>query len=277
MQKIFERKLNNGMMLEIVRIISPDECRGKLQPDWVLSFFQHNLPKCWQLYYEDIFAGKVQGVRDYMYAGLADGVPCSRMWFGYSERNGSGNFGNVETLPEYRRRGIMRDLLNQCVSDIRKSGAVFCSCDAAPTAAPAYASAGFQRIFPEGQPPMVFVQPRAGAFSDIVKKAYSSTGNAKIRQGTLSDRFDCDKLLMYAPEVYGKVIPRKDIPMYLSLWQEYVCTGKTRVAVLETETGFCSGYAAWIDGEPYCILHPHFVAYKNDLTETARTIFSSEK
>lgn len=255
--------LRDGSCLEIHKFIFPG-CSDV--PDWGLPFFQMDLPECWRLYYDEVFNDPADDIVNYCYAGVIGGVPCCRMWFGFSRKTGAGNFGNVVTLPEFRRRGIMMELLNELCRDFEESGAFFCSCDAADAAAGAYEKAGFYRIFGEEYPPMALVRSGSGSFSSIIAAAYGNTGNAKIRPGVRSDRFDCDKLLMYAPQVYRKISLPQDVPSYLSLWQEYVRRGMAEVRVLEAESGFCAGFAFKLeDGRSGCVLHPGFKSYEAQL------------
>ena len=43
------------------------------------------------------------------------------------------------------------------------------------------------------------------SFGAVAAEAYRDASGATIRDGVLADRFDCDKLLRYAPEVYRKI------------------------------------------------------------------------
>jgi len=108
MSDIFYRELKDGSRLEIYRFVFPDETDEV--PDWLYPFMIHELPSCWHVYYEQVLSKKHPNCRDFLYAGMVNDVPCSRMWFGYSQKTLSGNFGNVMTLPEFRRRGIMLSL-----------------------------------------------------------------------------------------------------------------------------------------------------------------------
>lgn len=264
-----KRTLRDGGILEIFRFEFPSDC-GNV-PDWLPPLFQQELPEYWHSYYQEIFRKPVDDVISYCIAGIVDGVPCCRMWFAFSGKTGSGNFGNVLTLPQFRRRGIMKELLELLAADFARSGALFCSCDAASAAAPAYEKAGFTRIFPPGEPPMVLMRPGVGNFSELLEKAYGDTSGAIIRPGVFADRFDCDKLLMYAPEIYGKVSMPPEVSSYLSLWYEHAAPGKCTVKVLESRSGFCAGFAfSMTNGRSGIILHPRFSRYEETLfKETA--------
>ena len=258
MSLIAQVRLKDGNLLEVFRFIL--EGVQENLPDWVLPFARPDLPVFWGDYYTDLWNGQHPGCRDYLYAGMIDGIPCGRVWFGYSLKTGSGNFGNVLTVPEYRRRGIMKALLDFCVEDFHRSGALFCSCDAADSAAPAYAAVGFQRIFSPEKHPMAIVSEKFPDFSAIIRKAYSDTSSAFVRNGTFSDRFDCDKLLWYAPEVYGKTACHPLCPDYLRLWT-WAQRNNVPLHVLETVTGFCAGFA--VPG--FAFLHPSFEKYRDAL------------
>lgn len=256
--------LKDGAILDISRFI----IKGRQDdlPEWLLPFAKHDLPPYWGEYYTDLWNGEHENCCDHLYTGSVDGIPCSRMWFGYSLKSRSGNFGNVLTLESFRRRGIMGILLDFCVKDFYESGALFCSCDAAPAAAPAYQAAGFRRIFSETEQPMAIVSRTEKDFASILQKAYGSTEDAFIRKGSFNDRFDCDKLLWYAPEVYGKVQKHELFPDYLQLWS-WAKKHSAPLCVLETSSGFCAGYAVRSSGTPFVFLHPAFERYRQDLSD----------
>lgn len=263
MTKIETRRLRDGATLEITSASQP--FGGDAVPEWFPRAFQFEIPRCWQLYYDEVFSDRTPGVRNFLYVGRVDGVPCCRMWFGYKLETGAGNFGNVFTIQEFRRRGIMREILTVCIRDFFASGALFCSCDAAAAAAPAYERAGFKRIFGPDKPPMALVRNGVASFAAVAEEAYRDVSGGTIRDGNLADRFDCDKLLRYATEVYRKIDPAGKATSYLSLWEEYVRPGRAKVKVLVAKSGFCAGYAYSLDGEPGGLLHPRFAHYREAL------------
>jgi len=89
---------------------------------------------------------------------------------------------------------------------------------------------------------MAIVRNDISDFSDIGKSAYCGTDHAVIRPAEFSDRFDCDKLLAYMPEIYGKAERDAEFPDFLSQWVP-VCMRRARLNVLEAESGFCAGFA----------------------------------
>ena len=264
---IEKRRLRDGATLEIFSAAQPFSAAV---PEWFSGIFQFEIPKCWQLYYDEVFQHRTPGVRNFLYVGRVDGVPCCRMWFAYNLATGVGNFGNVFTLAEFRRRGIMREVLSVCVRDILDSDALFCSCDSAAAAAATYEQAGFRRIFSPEMPPMALMRdPAVPSFGTVTAEAYRDASGATIRDGTLADRFDCDKLLRYAPEVYRKIPVEGKASSYLALWEEYVRFGRAKVKVLVARSGFCAGYAYMLDGEPGGLLHPAFETYREQLRAAA--------
>ena len=264
---IERRRLRDGATLEIFSAAQPFFAAV---PEWFSDLFQFEIPKCWQLYYDEVFQNRTPGVRNFLYVGRANGTPCCRMWFAYNQTTGVGNFGNVLTLPEFRRRGIMREVLSVCVRDILNSEALFCSCAAAEAAAATYEQAGFRRIFSPEMPPMALMRESvAPSFGEVTEEVYRDAAGATIRDGTLADRFDCDKLLCYALEVYRKIPVEGKAPSYLALWEEYVRFGRANIKVLVARSGFCAGYAYMLDGEPGGLLHPAFEAYREQLRSAA--------
>ena len=256
MKTILETKLNDGAELTVVRLIIPDELGS--EPDWMYDFVIHELPEQWFGYYRSLMDGKNTGCRDFIYAGIVDGVPCSRMWFGYSQKTGSGNFGNVLTLPEFRRRGLMGKILECCIEDFYQTEAKFISCDAAAAAAPAYAASGFQRIVDPNKKPMALLAKKYASFAEITAEAYADTANAVVRPGEMADRFDCDKLLPYVPEVYFN---RPTMPDYITSYFLLNQQTAERPVVLEAASGCCAGFR--FQGK--IMLHPAFESYRKKL------------
>jgi len=261
MTRFFEKNLKDGSRLELFVLRFPG-CSGV--PDWVKALFgapdgsgwgasepsgrRYLKTDGWERYYHDMFSGaSADECTDFLYAALVDGVPAGRMWFGYSNRTRCGNFGNVETFPEFRRRGIMREELQQMAADFGESNALFVSCGAADTAAPAYAEIGFKRILGPENHAMALVKPEAGSFAEILKKAYGNNRNAVIRAGKRGDRFELDKLLAYAPEIEFQRNRERNmfsqlIPDYMHAFQ-HVVPEHSALSVVESAAGFCAGFA----------------------------------
>lgn len=64
----------------------------------------------WRIYVHNAFHGaNLPEIRDYFYFAEVNGTVAARLWFAYAPGNDFGNFGNIFTLHEYRRRGIETD------------------------------------------------------------------------------------------------------------------------------------------------------------------------
>lgn len=255
MDSVIEKRLKDGSRLQLLRLVFPG---AAVYPEWVRNLFgapeasgwgrDSGLNLCgWEKYYCDMFTGASgEECTDYLYALAVDGKPASRMWFGFSNRSGIGNFGNVVTFPEFRKRGLMSLALEACTADFAASKALLLACSAAPAAAQAYEAAGFQRIIDPESSPMALMKPGTGTFAEVLERAYGNSENASVRSGKRGDRFEIDKLLGYVPAIYRGKKPANLfcnwIPDYLHAFQR-VRPGSSAISVIESASGFCAGYA----------------------------------
>ena len=275
MECLLAKTLQDGSALCVLRFVFPGETS---YPEWLPGVFEDDAPADWSGYYRDVFSGaSADEITDVVYVATVDGAPASKMWFGYSRRSRIGNFGNVVTRPEFRRRGLMSENLKLCVADFLASPALSISCDAAATAAPVYHAAGFEWLFGEKHHPMAMVKLETGSFSRLLEQAYGNADGAVVRVGRRGDRFDCDKLLAYAPCVYlggeRRTLLSPWIPDYLNAFQ-HVQAHRASLAVVESRAGFCAGYAWTAECAPGrnvldFVVHASFAAYAPALFEMA--------
>ena len=66
----------------------------------------------WASYIRATCEGKeYPAIKDHWFIADVDGISAGRLWFAYSPKTGRGNFGNIATEPNYRKRGILKELL----------------------------------------------------------------------------------------------------------------------------------------------------------------------
>lgn len=254
MELLKESSLADGRQLRIYRQITPDT---KPVPERLIRYMISSLgfdnyrefihdQNYWRLYYRAAFAG--EGAVDHLYIAEVDGVFASRVWFGYSPVSGLGNFGNVYTETEYRRLGLMKELLQFCVKDFMDSPAKILNCGAGDKYAIAsYKKVGFQMTYGGEKGLMHLIDPRCGKhFSDLEKKYFDNSPVVRIRKGTACDQFDCDKFLVFTSAVKGKcgtsAGPDAYITEYRYAWQDHR-TGNAVTAVAENSNGAICAYA----------------------------------
>ena len=241
--------------LQITRLHYPG---NTVAPDWVRKLF--GAPTAcgwgrsgkiflqgWERYYQELFEQTADdSCCDFIYAAQWSENAAARMWFGYSRSGKVGNFGNVLTLPEFRRRGIMKKLLEQCTADFFAGDALILLCSASAAAAPAYEQFGFKRVSKQNPSCMALMKPEVSSLEDLLQHAYGTPGNTVIRPGRRSDRFELDKLLLSEPRFNTprncRNVLVNFIPDYMTAFQR-VKPGSSALSVIESATGYAAGYA----------------------------------
>ena len=206
-----EARMTDGRLLRVTRFAPPGEYplamwRYLMEAfkcdDYRNSFIQHAY---WRLDYRERLDGHYADyTEDNFYCAQVDDAYAASLWFGYSKRSGRGNFGNVYTMPAYRRRGLMSELLQPCVEDFAASrGRMLCCSSGNPYAVASYCKAGFRLIYGGEKGPLCLmktdVEPN---FLAAAERAFAGKGIALLRPGHPGDQFDCDKFLFYTPSVY---------------------------------------------------------------------------
>ena len=135
MKIITQKKLAGGETLTVTHWCSPEPAPRKYL-DYVIASFGVDHPKnnlhnhgVWRAYFHDAMSGVAYPeVIDHWFFAEINGECAGRIWFAYSPRTGHGNFGNVQTEPQFRRRGIMDALLTPCMEEFRRSPATMLCC-----------------------------------------------------------------------------------------------------------------------------------------------------
>lgn len=249
-----EKILPSGEKLRILRLITPEKTPERIVRYLIASLgydsYRQYVPELsyWRLYYREALAGNfADDVTDHLYLAEVNGELAARMWFAYSRRTLRGNFGNVFTEPEFRRRGLMSELLRICMADFTASPArMLCCASGSEAAVRAYAERGFQLIYGGKTGPLAIV--KNGDFAEEAARVYDGdTVPSIIREGTVGDQFDCDKFLFYCDNVYrGNRHIRRGVaallPDFRTVYQECL-SGNGKVFVAENSRGAITGYA----------------------------------
>lgn len=254
MELLKETQLSDGRALRIYRQITPDT---QAVPERLIRYvissigfdsfrkFVHD-QNYWRLYYRTAFEG--EGAIDHLYLAEVDGTFAARVWFAYSPTSGFGNFGNVYTEPEFRRLGLMNELMVYCVRDFLASPAkLLCCATGNQYAAASYRKHGFQMTYGGETGMMHIINPRYGShFSDLEKLCFDSSPVVKVRPGTPGDQFDCDKFLVHTSAMRGKgrgtAGPDAYVSEYRVAWQDHKM-GSAVTAVAENAKGTVVAYA----------------------------------
>ena len=254
MELLKESKLADGRSLRIYRQITPDTAPV---PEKLIRYvissigfdsyrkFVHD-QNYWRLYYRTAFDG--EGAVDHLYVAEVDGTFAARVWFAYSPTSGFGNFGNVFTEPEFRRLGLMNELLAFCIKDFMDSPAKLLCCGTGNKfAAAAYRKVGFQMTYSGETGMMHIINPKYGShFTALEKVCFDGSPVAKVRLGTPGDQFDCDKFLVHTAAMRGKprgtAGPDAYVSEYRVAWQDHKI-GTAVTAVAENGNGTVVAYA----------------------------------
>lgn len=215
---------------------------------------------------------------DFFYAAKVEGTFAARLWFGFSRRNGLGNFGHVCTEPEFRKKGLLNLMMKCFVQDFAASGAKMVGCGVGnPIALHCYAAHGFQLPYKGDKGPMFFGED----FLNWAKNAFSgSSGIKTIRPGTAGDQFGCDKFLRNSPAVFGNPECR------LSLFPDFRTAlveqraGSTVVCVAENDRDIPVGFAFIRRCGPSSLMdyliHPDWAGETDRLLKETERVFAEK-
>lgn len=211
----------------------------------------------WRLYYREALAGhNAPEVIDHLYLAEVDGVFVARVWFAYGIRSGRGNFGNVYTEQEFRRRGLMNELLKPCARDFQDSPArMLCCASGDKFAVQSYLKYGFKLIYGGEVGPLCLCK---NDFFAEAEAAFADLSGLSVRPGRLADQFECDKFLKYIPAMLHnprahRIGPAAKISEYRIAFQE-VLSGNGVVNVVETPRGDVAGYAFALTDDSQCFM-----------------------
>ena len=250
MDLLAEKKLPSGETLRVLHWCPPGKVPRKYA-DYVSASFGSDHPHAnfyttngWRSYLFDAMDGVYfPEVTDHWFFAEVDGECAGRVWFAWSGRSLRGNFGHVMTEPQYRRKGIMTELMTHCMAEIRRAPVrMLCCATGNKVAAASYVKSGFRLIYGGETGPLCF--SKGESLFEESKKIFSGSRITEVRPGTIGDQFDCDKFLAYTPEMWKRPLPSQFGPA--------ACVSDFRLALQESFGGRAVVYTALNEKRECC-------------------------
>jgi GNAT superfamily N-acetyltransferase len=176
-------------------------------------------------------------------------------WYGLpKDGSGVGNFGHVYTAPRHRHRGIATELVGILAADFLQDDGKCLLCSAEEMAGRIYHKFGFNFIR-EGamSGPMALIKEEvAGSFQELAQWYFEGGCDVEIREGTIRDRHDCDRMLDFARKMgdprdwWRAVSIANEVPTYIDALF-HVEDGEGILAVLQGSMGRILGYGFVLD------------------------------
>jgi len=258
---LLEKTMADGRALRVLRYVSPEDEVPERVVRYVigsLGFDSYNkyiqAQAYWRSWYRESFEGKLGGVASHLYLAEVDGVLAARAWFAYSRENGFGNFGNVYTETDYRRRGLLNELLTPCMADYDAAGdaRILCCGSGNRVAVRTYLKRGFRLIYGGDAGCMERTRRPGEDFFSIEREVFADVRLASIRPGAPADQFLADKFIAYTdPVIHGGLGARRGpaaaVPDFRTARIEAeIGNGVVNVAcnAAGTVTGYCFALAS---------------------------------
>lgn len=206
---------------------------------------------------------------DRYFTGEIRGRLVAQVWYGYGRGGaGVGNFGHTYTTPEFRRQGIMKELLGFLLADFARSDAQALLCTGWAPASAYYQTIGFEFIADgplTGRDPMALIKKdHAADFRELDERYFAAGTEVIVRPGTIRDRHDCDCMMDFSPslgrirERWGRTFAAACVPTYIEALYR-VEDGRGLLTVCETSSRSIVGYGFAVNiGSP---LEPRLAAF----------------
>lgn len=255
MAVLAEKKLADGRRLRIHRFISP----GETVPEEVIryligsigfdSYNKYIVPQAyWRSFYRESFDGKLTGITSFLYLAEVEGVFAARLWFAYANASGFGNFGNVYTETQYRKLGLMRELMTPCMADFEAAddARILCCASGNLFAVQSYLKHGFRLTYGGDSGPLERTRRPGDTLFAIEKELYQDIRLASVREGRPDDQFVTDKFIAHTEPVWFRLHARRGaadrIPNY-QIARVEASLGNGTVQVACNAAGTVTGYA----------------------------------
>ncbi len=291
MEILAEKQFQSGETLRVLHWCAPEKAPRKYADYISASLGSHSPHRYlysisgWRAYFSDAMNGMYfPEIVDHWFFAEVNGECAGRIWFAYSTESLRGNFGNVLTEPQYQHRGIMTELMKYCMAEIRRSPAKLLCCIASGRITPVYLKYGFRLIHGGESGPLCFINGN-GSFQSEMDRAFSGGRITEIRPGRIGDQFDCDKFLVYTPELWNRSHPVQAGPaamisdFRLALQESFAGNAVVHVALNERKN--CCGYAFAVmlpSGLPVLdfIVHPAYTGDAAGLIRTTAAAFQEQ-
>ena len=258
MAVLAEKKLADGRHLRILRFISPQETVPENVIRYLIgsigfdSYNKYIIPQAyWRSFYRESFEGKLTGITSYLYLAEVNGVFAARLWFAYADHSGFGNFGNVYTESDFRRLGLMSELMKPCMADFDTADAarILCCASGNLFAVQSYLKHGFRLTYGGETGPLERTRRPGDTLFSIENELFQDTRLAAIRDGRPDDQFVTDKFIAHTEPVWFRLHSRRGpserIPNF-QIARVEASIGNGTVQVACNAAGTVTGYTSAI-------------------------------
>ena len=258
MAVLAEKKLADGRHLRILRFISPQETVPENVIRYLIgsigfdSYNKYIIPQAyWRSFYRESFEGKLTGITSYLYLAEVNGVFAARLWFAYADHSGFGNFGNVYTESDFRRLGLMSELMKPCMADFDTADAarILCCASGNLFAVQSYLKHGFRLTYGGETGPLERTRRPGDTLFSIENELFQDTRLAAIRDGRPDDQFVTDKFIAHTEPVWFRLHARRGPSEYIPNFQTArleASLGNGTVQTACNAAGTVTGYASAI-------------------------------
>lgn len=269
-----------------VRLMQPPEPEyGQL----LCRFLRHKSDSDFRAIRQRLEGRYVEHCVDRYFTGEIRGRLAAQVWYGYGRGGaGIGNFGHTYTVPEFRRRGIMKELLRFLLEDFANSDAIALLCTGEAPASAYYQKIGFEFVADgprAGHDPMALIKKdHAADFRELDERYFAAGSEVIVRPGTIRERHDCDRMMDFSPSLgrikqrWGRTFAAACVPTYIEALYRAE-DGRGLLTVCETASRSIVGYGFAVNiGSPLdrrisvfdFLVHPNYFAEIDRLvSETA--------
>ncbi|NMA19294.1 MAG: GNAT family N-acetyltransferase [Lentisphaerae bacterium] len=210
MDLVADTRLSTGETMHIWHWSAPEEMPARYR-DYIVSSFmllgskENYFAGGWVNYIASTTSGvEYPEIKDHWLIAEVDGVCAGRLWFAYAPKTGRGNFGNIATEPNYRRRGILTELMKVYAIEAEKCSdmKMLCCITGKEYAADCYRKFGFETT--DGAKTGIMCYCKNSDFNTESAMAFIGKEITKIRPGVRSDQYDIDKFLLFQDAIRKK-------------------------------------------------------------------------
>ena len=289
MELMADKLLATGETLRIWHWKAPEKMPHRYLSYIIASFAELHSEKAYGSGWTSYICSTAEGreypaIKDHWFIADVDGVSAGRLWFSYSAKTGRGNFGNIETEPIFRRRGILNELLKafKSVADKCDDMRMLCCSTGTDYAADSYRKVGFETV--NGARVGVMCYCKNGTFKQESEAAFSGDEIASIRPGERDDQFEIDKFLLFQDGV--RYNDCHNFIGYATWYAEFrliyqeALNGNGIVLVAENKQRTIVGYAyaLHVNGTPFFnfVCHPAYMRKADKLIRRAAKLFQEK-
>ncbi len=279
--------LKTGERLTVKLMQPPEPEYGQL----LCRFLRHKPDSDFRAIRQRLEGRYVEHCVDRYFTGEIRGRLVAQVWYGYGRGGaGIGNFGHTYTAPQFRRRGIMKELLCFLLEDFAKSDATALLCTGDAPASAYYEKIGFEFIDDgprTGHDPMALIKKsHAVDFRELDERYFAAGSGVTVHPGTMRERHDCDRMMDFSPglgrirELWGRTFAAACVPTYIEALY-MVEDGRGLLTVCETSSQRIVGYGLAVNiGSPFepCVsvfdflIHPNYFAAIDRLVSETVTL-----